>query len=198
MEIRPATFADLEMIERLRLETFSVTSTSALRNVPLHVQLDFRLKMWQQTGKLLKGLLVGLDGDQFVGTVAIGATETTLRFAWAQLPVLRMLGIWHMVRYLGVWALTHYEPAADEAYLYGLVVAQAYRRRAAGRELVMAAEEHARQWGKRVASGFIDRSNSSSLQLFQKMGYCCSEPKRNALRRLLVPNPAFVQVEKQL
>lgn len=198
MEIRPATFADLPMIERLRLETFSVTTTSTLRGVPLDVQLKVRVNMWQLTEGLLKSLLVGMDGEQLVGTIAVGTTETTLRFAWAQLTVLHQLGFGRMVRYLGVWALTHYEPAADEAYLYGLVVAPAYRRRAAGRELMAAAEEQARQWGKRIASGFIERSNTPSLQLVQKMGYCCVEPPRNALRRLLVRKPTFVRVEKAL
>lgn len=198
MEIRPATLADLETLERLRLQTFSVTDTSTLRHVPQEVQLEVRLNMWRLTQNVLKGLLVAWDGAQLVGTVAVGTTDTTLRFAWPQLAVLRRLGLWPMLRYLGVWTLTHYEPAPDEAYLYGIVVDPTYRRHGMAAKLMAAAEAQARSWGKQLATGFIERNNTPSLQMAQKLGYRCIEPQRNALRRLFVPNSAFVRVEKQL
>ena len=178
MQIRPATFDDLETVERLRLQTFSVTDTSTLRRVPEAVQLDVRLKMWRLTEHVLKGLLVAWEGEQFVGTIAVGTGETTLRFAWPQLTVLRSLGVVPMMRYLAVWAMTHYEPAAEEAYLYGVVVDPAYRRRGAAADLTIAAEDLARRWGKRLALGFIHHSNTPSLHLIQKLGYHAVEPQR--------------------
>ena len=198
MQIQPATFADLETLERLRLQTFSVTDTSTLCQVPQDVQLKVRLQMWQFTPNVLKGLWVAWDGDQLVGTVAVGTTETTLRFAWAQLAALRHLGLWPMLRYLGVWALTHYEPGPEEAYLYGIVVDPAYRRRGLAAELMTTAEAQARGWGKQLATGFIERSNTPSLQMVQKLGYQRVEQQRNALRRMLAPHPTFVRVEKAL
>jgi ribosomal protein S18 acetylase RimI-like enzyme len=196
VQIRTATPADLAAVERLRLAAFSGSATSAWRGVPMETQLEVRLRLWKYTPDLLRGLLVGLDGDRLVGTVTVG---TTLRFAPRMLPALRPLGPARAARLVGVWALGHYEPPADEAFLTGLVVDPQFRRRAAGRELTAAAEDLARQWGKRYACVTVERTNTPSLRLVESLGYrIVPAHRRGPLHRLLRPEPTFVRAEKQL
>jgi GNAT superfamily N-acetyltransferase len=198
MEIRLATFSDLEAIERLRLQMFSHAVSAVLDGVHPETQLAVRLKLWQRTPALLQDVLVALDGEQIVGTITVLTKENVPRFHWAHLGILRALGVWQMVRYLALWRLTQYVPAPAEAYLYGIAVHPAYQRQGVASQLSLAAEEHARRLGKCMASAFIERKNFPSIKLAQKHRFQCAAPKRNGIRRVMTRDSMFVRCEKHL
>jgi len=195
VDVRPARAADLPQVERLSMEAFA----SALwRGTPPDRQLRVRRRLWL-TGNLLAGLLVGVDGDELIAAIAIDTTETAFRLTRGRLAVLRELGPLRAARFAALWTLTHYRPAPDEAYLHTLVVAPEHRRRSAGRTMVTAAEDRAREWGKRRASVVVERGNVPSLRLMESLGYrfAFAEPRRAGLRALL-PRPGSVRADKSL
>jgi ribosomal protein S18 acetylase RimI-like enzyme len=193
VEVRPATTADLLQVEQLCMASFAST---LWRGVPPEVQLQVRMDLWR-TGSLLDGLLVGVDGDQVIGSVAVDTAEAAFRLTRRRLSVLRALGPPRMARFVLIWALTHYRPAVDEAYLHTLVVAPAHRRRSAARRLMAAAEALARQRGKRRTSVLVERANTPSLRLMEGLGYRCTAPRRSAVQALL-PGADAVRAEKLL
>lgn len=201
MEIRPATFADLETLERLRLQTFSARAPNAVVLCAAGCAIAGALKHAAVHPKCPQGTLGGLGRRIFCNwwePWPLAQPKPRCGLPGHTLAALRHLGLWPMMRYLGVWASTYYEPAPQEAYLYGIVVAPAYRRRGLAAELMNTAEAQYAGWGKQLATGFIERSNTPSLQMVQKLGYQRVEQQRNALRRILTPNPIFVRVEKPL
>jgi ribosomal protein S18 acetylase RimI-like enzyme len=102
-------------------------------------------------------------------------------------------------RFLAVWALSYTVPPPDEAFLYGMVVHPDYRRRSAARSLTVAAEERSRQFGKRVTRLTVERTNTPSLRLVESLGYqAVAPPPRSRLRRMVAPEPTFIQFEKVL
>jgi ribosomal protein S18 acetylase RimI-like enzyme len=175
------------------MKTFA---TELWRGVPPDVQLDVRVRLWL-TGDLLDGLLVAVDGDQLVGSIAIDTTETVFRLSWSRLAMLRELGALRMARFVCLWAMTHHRPAPDEAYLHTLVVAAAHRRRSAARMLTTAAEARARQWGKRLATILVEPANTPSRRLMEGLGYRFAEPRHGTWRALL-PTPGAVRADKVL
>ena len=199
MDIRPATVADLPRVERLRLQTLSGGDTSAWRGVPLELRVEVRLRLWRTSGHLLRGLLVGIDGDDVVGTVAIDTADMNLRFAVRHLGALTPLGPLRMARFVGVWLVGQHETAPEEAFLHSMAVIPEYRRRGAARGLMAAAEDQARAWGRRVAVVTVERTNKPSLELVRSIGYRFLEPPpRTGLGRLVRSTPTYVRAEKVL
>jgi ribosomal protein S18 acetylase RimI-like enzyme len=167
MEIRPATVADLEAVERLLLATFSPPA----RADPGGTTPDRRIAARIALGQPVAGLLVAVDGWALAGAVTVLTRDTAARPGLRWLPALRPLGLRSMVHTLVRAACSAYRPAPHEAYLCELAVAPAYRRRGIAQQLVRAAEAQARAWDKTLASAFVAPTNTASLGLLRKHGY---------------------------
>jgi ribosomal protein S18 acetylase RimI-like enzyme len=168
--VRAAARADLAAVDRLLAGTMWPTDRSAFKHASPAVQARVRTELRAASPDPTEGLLVAVVGDQVVGVISTLTAEAAHWPSLRQLRAVAPLGLVPTLRFLLAAALS-YPPRRHEAYLFGMAVDPAYRRRGIGELLHQAAEEDARARGKRVAVGFVARDNVASLGLLEKRGF---------------------------
>ncbi len=192
MVIEPAALGDLPAVERLLIATFHG------HLCPSAVERQARVRLALRPAPPA-GLIVARMEAALTGVVTVVTAETAGLPSPAWLPALRPLGLLGAARFLATALRTSlYRPRPDEAYLFGLAVAPAYRRRGIAARLLDAAEQHARALGKRRMIAHVARDNAASLALFRRRGYDVAAPSGRALARLRPVSPAFLSLEKAL
>lgn len=198
IQLRPGRLEDSEAVEELILRIFSSTFRPALGNVPLETQVRVQVGLRLTRRQPTEGMIVAMDGPNLAGVVMGNTAEMGRSPFVSRLRALSPLGILGTLRFLliNLTVYTHYKPAPNEIYLYGLTIAPAYRRRGIGRALMQRIEETGQEAGKTVACGFIVAQNLASRALCQKLGYHESDVQKKPLRGWVLGEPEVVRVEK--
>jgi ribosomal protein S18 acetylase RimI-like enzyme len=171
MNIRPATVADLPLVEQLLLDTFLPPARLDPGGGAPNHRIATRIALRQLHDRPVVGLLVAVDGQRLAGVVSVITRDTVVRPGLRWVLARRPLGLRGMLRALVRAKRSYYRPTPHEAYLFTFAVAPAYRRRGIGERLLQAAEAQARAWGKTRASVFVARENAASLGFLRKYGY---------------------------
>lgn len=198
MEIRPATCADIEAVERLNLQVFAQDSIGLMNHLSFEAQLQMRINLRQTNKDPVAGLLVAIVDDRLVGSVEVETKEMSPHNRWTHLCALRPLGRLQALRALLVWMVVAYRPAPHEAYLHSLAIEADYRRQGLAWQLMLAAEQQARLYGKTLTVSLISPDNKPSLALVERCGYQQVQRRFTVLHRLLKREREFVRVEKTL
>lgn len=180
------------------MQAFSGDHPSAWRGLSPEAQLTLRVLMWKGAPELLRTLLVAVDDEQVIGSLAVNLAALPSRFPRLPLPVIRGMGLRRAAHHAARSALLHYAPAAQEAYLFAVVVDRSRRRGGIGRALIAAAEQQAADRGKGTITSIVHRTNTPQIELFASMGYRLARPTRSLARRLLAPSTPFLQAVKRL
>jgi ribosomal protein S18 acetylase RimI-like enzyme len=171
MDIRPATVANLEAVERLLVDTFSPRAGPHPGNIGPDRRIAARIALRQLNDRPVVGVLVAVDGQTLAGVASVITRDIAAWPGPLWLPALRPLGLRGMLRTLAWATRSYYRPAPHEAYLFAFAVAPAYRRHGIAGKLLQAAEAQARAWDKTLASAFVAHGNAASLGLLRKYGY---------------------------
>ena len=117
-------------------------------------------------------------------------------------------GLWgSLTRNLGLpralWATTllsypRYSHTSSEAYVERLVVAPAFHRRGIGRNLLLAAEELARDAGKETVGLHVSGNNLSALRLYEAEGYKEVGRQRSLLTGYFLEIKEWLYLQKEL
>lgn len=198
MNIRPATKADLETVERLKLQAPSLHTTAALNGTGLEAQLQTQLNLWRTGRRSLQTLLVATDDDRVIGAIALDTVETAVAPRLTDLPALRPLGFRRTLRFLFTWLYSYRPQSVAEAYLREVIVEPVYRQHGIAVHLTQEAERLAQRLGKTVSAVLIDRSNKPSLNLIRKLGYREVPIPWSPMDRLLGHDSHIVRFEKPL
>jgi GNAT superfamily N-acetyltransferase len=192
--------ADIEAIEKLTLQAFLSTFRASLGDRPLETQLQVLVGLRRARRRPTEGVLVAVEGPALVGVMMWKTAETDTGYQSSRLRALSPLGLLGTLRFLLVTltVYTHYRPAPEEAYFYGLAVAPAYRRQGTGRALMQRAEGEARRAGKTLICSFIASQNLASRALCKELGHREVHVRKLPVRGLVLGEPEIIRVEKAL
>ena len=117
-------------------------------------------------------------------------------------------GLWRsLTRNLGipraVWATTllsypTYSSVASEAYIERLVISPSFRRQGMGRRLLSAAEDLARDAGKKTVGLHVTGNNLAALHLYEAEGYAEVSRQRSLIAAWFMDIREWLYLSKEL
>ncbi|MCA1688388.1 MAG: GNAT family N-acetyltransferase [Actinobacteria bacterium] len=131
------------------------------------------IRLEHASGGVTSLVIEGYSTSELAGSVGIRTAESR--------EDILARGLWRTLsRNLGfpraVWATTllsypRYSSTSSEAYIERLVVAPDFRRQGMARRLLVAAEDFARDAGKRTVGLHVSGNNLPALRLYENEGY---------------------------
>jgi ribosomal protein S18 acetylase RimI-like enzyme len=125
------------------------------------------------SGGVTSLVIEGYSATELVGSVGVRTAESRedvlAHGLWRTLS--RNLGFPHALWATTLLSYPRYSSTSSEAYVERLVVAPAFRRHGMARRLLSAAEDLARDSGKRTVGLHVSATNVPALRLYEDEGY---------------------------
>ncbi len=125
------------------------------------------------SGGVTSLVIEGYTATELAGSVGVRTADSRedvlAHGLWRTLS--RNLGFLHAVWATTLLSYPRYSSTSSEAYVERLVVAPAFRRHGMARRLLSAAEDFARDSGKKTVGLHVSASNLPALRLYEDEGY---------------------------
>jgi ribosomal protein S18 acetylase RimI-like enzyme len=188
VQIRAATAADIEAVERLALQEFAPVLDVAFGARRAAVKLDVLVRLRRCRPEPVRGLLVAQTAGGAIAGFA-GYTTAEMRGAGLvpRLVALRPLGVAGALRFAAAAALTfsRYRPGAGEVYLSGYAVEPRFRGQGIARRLLSHLEDETARQGYGHWTALVEDGNVASRSLLRRLDYRESPAPRRRGRALV-------------
>jgi GNAT superfamily N-acetyltransferase len=158
------------------------------------------IRLEHASGGVVSLVIEGFAAADLAGSVGIRTSESTEDIV--------ARGLWRVfTRNLGfpraVWASTllsypRYSSTPSEAYIERLVVAPDFRRQGMARRLISAAEDFARDAGKKSVGLHVSANNLPALRLYEDEGYAEISRQRSYLTSYFLNIKEWLYLRKEL
>ena len=141
------------------------------------------IRLEHASGGVISLVIEGYSASELAGSVGIRTAESRedilARGLWRTLS--RNLGFTRAVWATTLLSYPRYSSTASEAYIERLVVSPDFRRQGMARRLLAAAEDIARDAGKKTVGLHVSGNNLPALRLYENEGYEEVSRQRSAL-----------------
>jgi GNAT superfamily N-acetyltransferase len=131
------------------------------------------IRLEHASGGVTSLVIEGYSTSELAGSVGIRTADSRedvlARSLWRTLS--RNLGLPRAVWATTLLSYPRYSATSSEAYIERLVVSPDFRRRGMARLLLAAAEDLAREYGKRTVGLHVSGNNLPALRLYEDEGY---------------------------
>lgn len=174
VNMRQATFADVDRIVAIHADAFHRTFEAAFGRTQYHVGLRVMTDVWRRQGAVgLQGMWVAEVDGVVVGTITLRS-----RVAYwlpPSIPVewmfIRALGVMRGLYALNALSFIEHHITTNELYVTDVAVDQRFHRRGIGRAMLAHAVAYAERQQLGVVSLYVDASNRPALALYQGLGF---------------------------
>jgi ribosomal protein S18 acetylase RimI-like enzyme len=142
----------------------------------------------------------GYTNTEIAGSVGVrteaSREDILARGLWTALT--RNLGILRAVWATILLSYPTYSSVASEAYIERLVISPSFRRQGIARRLLSAAEDLARDAGKRTVGLHVTGSNLGALRLYEAEGYVVVSRQRSLIAAWFMDIREWLYLKKEL
>jgi GNAT superfamily N-acetyltransferase len=158
------------------------------------------IRLEHASGGVISLVIEGYSASELAGSVGIRTAESRedilARGLWRTLS--RNLGFTRAVWATTLLSYPRYSSTASEAYIERLVVSPDFRRQGMARRLLAAAEDIARDAGKKTVGLHVSGNNLPALRLYENEGYEEVSRQRSALTGYFLNIKDWLYLKKEL
>lgn len=158
------------------------------------------IRLEHASGGVISLVIEGYSASELAGSVGIRTAESRedilARGLWRTLS--RNLGFTRAVWATTLLSYPRYSSTSSEAYIERLVVSPDFRRQGMARRLLVAAEDFARDAGKRTVGLHVSGNNLSALRLYEAEGYVETSRQRSFFTAYFLGTRDWLYLKKTL
>jgi GNAT superfamily N-acetyltransferase len=158
------------------------------------------IRLEHASGGVISLVIEGYSASELAGSVGIRTAESRedilARGLWRTLS--RNLGFTRAVWATTLLSYPRYSSTSSEAYIERLVVSPDFRRQGMARRLLAAAEDIARDAGKKTVGLHVSGNNLPALRLYENEGYEEVSRQRSALTGYFLNIKDWLYLKKEL